>query len=159
MVDFWVWLMDGSWMVNFSRQKRTTHCLVKRDTQNTAETRFHIPGLWRNKMWVSLSFVYRANTKDSESKFLFTPILPVSVSICFCGLNLKNASKACNVLVEIGDGTHVLSNFGKRINCTLTVLFPSSFGIRSLQIGSPAKMTECQSKDVRCVYEKLVINW
>ena len=36
----------------------------------------------------------------------------------------------------MGDGTYNLSNFGRRINCTISVLFPTSFRLNSYQIGS-----------------------
>lgn len=44
---------------------------------------------------------------------------------------------ACNILVEGTSYVYTLSNHGRRLNCSVTTLFPASISLVSLDVGLP----------------------
>lgn len=43
---------------------------------------------------------------------------------------------ACNVILQDPSGVYTLRNYGRRVNCTASIMFPESFRVLSTNIGS-----------------------
>jgi len=43
---------------------------------------------------------------------------------------------ACNAVLQTPNGTYTLRNYGRHLNCTISIIFPESFRIIAAKIGS-----------------------
>ncbi|KAJ9601113.1 hypothetical protein L9F63_000692, partial [Diploptera punctata] len=50
-------------------------------------------------------------------------------------LIFNNDNVACNILLEGTSDVYTLRNYGKRVNCSLTTLYPASVKVLSLNVG------------------------
>jgi len=50
-----------------------------------------------------------------------------------------NKNVACNAVLQYPQGVYTLRNYGRRINCTISIIFPESFRILSSSVGAQDK--------------------
>lgn len=141
------WLTVGSSTANSSRRRKTTICRWSSESnRNAAATRW----------WVDISPLRMQLSSNTESRvwvkaFRFASItsrIPNVISFLFCPPFSNDMAKiivgvfcccwcvlACNILVEGTSYVYTLSNHGRRLNCSVTTLFPASISLVSLDVG------------------------
>ena len=51
---------------------------------------------------------------------------------------------ACNVLLQGDQGIYTLRNYGQRINCSVSAIFPSHIEVVSMSIGVQGRLTSVE---------------
>jgi hypothetical protein len=69
-------------------------------------------------------------------RFFVFQIVPLTVA----SLPLAHGS-ACNAVFQLPQGVHTLRNYGRKRNCSVSVLFPQSFRVLSASVGFKATET------------------